>query len=774
MMKFAKLLLESYTHLTEGVNDGLFWLTGQQMPAPGQQVTLNHPTGGEGVTNPTIILQTDNNNITTATGGPFGDRARNINNLSAQDRTMINNWYSGKGDGEGGADASEVDQTQEPQQPTDPFELDPTLSSLGQEDKDRLLKIEEAIPGSIENLKTMYSNSLKLLVGYKKPTKIGQQALSEKVLFQKMFGGKSKGSVAYALEREIDAGAVRIDRTNSIAFALDGIPVAELSGSLESMASFSEAYSKSLECDKSNVDAFSKVSDTVRQDTSSGSFFFASPLDGNRFGISLSVAEQNPLNLMAKAYNDNLEKCAETVEDIDSYKIPEKRVEAGYTGDTGNIGNIVKEGSETVKEAAFLAHSGRKEEAAEKLRELMSKFGKTVFNALAMKRDVEGGTHAVDEMYAEVIDTLADMDIVDEKSVREFVQGPLKNYFLESLDFLNQIKPDYAARVGGTAGKGDKSDVDYVFKEERSLEGETGGVGMQEVKFEDLAPEVQTAIKKSGDEIQETYWVIPDSLKSYVREGDVKVGEATSLRTESQRLLDDDNEHGNFVWDKLLEGLPEEEREAVKAEGREVLRQMNQASEKVTALMEPFTTTSYPTPTAARKFVADQLRKVIPGTKGINKLADEIITEWEKTGAKKAIGLMDREIQNIVLNKNIVINARKNEVDKKKSRGGLAAIAALQASVGVDSTGRNPMSEIHIFSTGNTYRASQNDEIINPLRELLDPKSMRNLQLTRGQLGKQTIRVQNDGSLNFIPGKGKASATSTISTRNMKPQKKKN
>ena len=83
--------------------------------------------------------------------------------------------------------------------------------------------------------------------------------------------------------------------------------------------------------------------------------------------------------------------------------------------------------------------------------------------------------------------------------------------------------------------------------------------------------------------------------------------------------------------------------------------------------------------------------------------------------------------------------------------------------MGMDSTGKNPISSIHILSTGNTYRENQNQMIAEPLRDLLDPDSRRDLST-----GTSTWTVTDDGSTEFKAGKGKAEANSYINTRHLK------
>ena len=76
------------------------------------------------------------------------------------------------------------------------------------------------------------------------------------------------------------------------------------------------------------------------------------------------------------------------------------------------------------------------------------------------------------------------------------------------------------------------------------------------------------------------------------------------------------------------------------------------------------------------------------------------------------------------------------------------------------------MSTIHILSTGNTYREKQNSLIVNPLKELIDPKSSRTLSY----MGDSVIRVSNDGSMEFKADKGRCAGMGKINTNNLTPE----
>ena len=774
IMKFAKLLLESYGKLYEQDQKGfvVVFSTARGLQQGATQ-ELTPPNGGSTA----IVGRSQQEGNPYVKGGPFGGGQRSLGALSPEDKERLNNWWAGKEDpNQKDANQEEQPQDQEQVEQQDPFAFideDPMFEKLKQVDRDRLKKLEAAIPGTVGMYKDIYENSLKVLEGYTGPTRGGEAALSEDTLYQKVFGGKSRGSLAYSLEREIDANAVKIDRTKSVAFALDPIEISELSGSIEMMRDFSNAFAQSSECNSDNVDLYEKVNDRVRKspDTSAvdkaSTFFFSTPLDDKRFGISLNVAEQNPINLMASRYNDNIRNC-EGLDDPERYTIPEKAIEANWSSDSGNIGNKVKDASEQVKLAAYYAFIGDKKAAAEEIQSLQSKFGKDIFEALKMSRAVKDGEQALYEGYQETMDSLSEMGIASPGDIKKFVAGPLKNFFLESMDFLIRVKPDHAARVGGgSVGKGDKSDVDYVWNSPKDLGME--GIELEEVKFEDLDKDMQKEIRRKGGDIQATYYQLPESLKTYIKEGDVKVGDSYRTSKEAERLLGEGPEsaHGDAVWDMLLEGRSDQEKQTDIAEGRKVLRELKTASDRVRKLLGPLTTPSYKSREQARKFISSQVTEIMGTIPGKKKFIEGIMKEWEKNGSEKAIGLLDREVQMMTFNKYIKRD-RSGKVNKEKSRAGLLAIASMQASMGVDTTKtkKNCMSTIHILSSGNTYREKQNTLIVNPLKELLDPKSSR----TIGYMGESVIRISNDGSMEFKADKGRCAGMGKVNTNNLTPE----
>jgi len=747
-MKFARLLLESYSQLHEQQQD------------PTQVVA-----SAAGVPKKTAVQVTNPTTKTVGlvwTAGKNSDGATYFSNnpKGTYPQQVGTNGVAMPGEGFDDLTAflagKEKEQDKTPVVPEAP--VDPILSQLSEADLQRMEVLESQMPGITQAMKTVYEKSLGLIEDYP------ELNLSPKKLLQKIMGGETRGSLASNIEKEIQTGTVKIDRTERISFAVDPIGMADLSGSLSTMRKFSEIYSKSRNC-KASVQDMKEVKDKIRKAPGSSHFFFAAGLDDKRFGMSLSVAKENPLNLMAEQYNKNVEACKKGNIDIlieDDYSIPEKEIVANATGDAGNFTDMVTNASEDVKVAAFEILFGSEEKGKERLFNLVSRFGKNVFNVLQMKREVQEGDRVLDEKYQQAIDTLDSLGIEVDKDVMNTIKGPLRNYMLETMNFINELKPDYAIRVGqDTTTKGDKSDVDYIMKTRPDMNLPEGSLA--EVKFEDLSRDAKKAIINSGDEKQDTYFVVKNSLKTYTKEGDVKLGDSSNMETEISRLTDPNNPHGSFIMNAL------DLDEGTQAGALRILSKAQSASANVKKLMSGFTTNSYPTEQAARKFVSTQVSKIIKNAGITNfdndQLVKDAMKEFNSNGAKKAIGLIDRMVQQSILQKGISYNP--DGTINKRNKGtmnSLAAFAAIQASIGMDSTGSDPMSEIHILSTGNTYRENQNQMILQPIKDLLDPKSRRSLSM-----GSQTWRITGDGSVTFnADKKGRCSANSYINTNYLK------
>ena len=742
MMKFARLLLESYGRLHEqpmgGTQGYIEILTLANSMQDGASQLQTPPEGGSEAT----VGKSQEGNPYIK-GGPFGGGQRSLNTLGDEDVIAINNWWAGQGQTEPEKAAGDA----VPQQ--DPYDMDPVFSLLTEVDRDRIRNLDKLLPGAAARLKGIYENS-KGLVG----TQLGRKKLSERVLLQKVLGGSSRGSLAYNLEKELEKGesAIRFERSDFIGFAMDDdLKMISLSGSLETMEQFSEAFKKSQTCEQS-IDDMQNMKGKVRTD-GSGMYFFKNSYEENGFGLSLSLADENPINMMASQYNGNLDACYRS--GSENWHIPVKEIRANATGDTGNISNMIKEASEDLQVAAF--HLAKKEygTAKEIIMDVYSRFGEEAFRRLRLRREVEAGDNILDESYQQMIDELEAFGIEASDDIKNVIRNNLQAYVISSAKFARQLNADYAIRVGGAAGKGDKSDVDYVMKQ-KPINLPSGAV-MHKVKFEELAPEVR---KKIGTPTQSEYYLVKDSLKTYGNEGEVKVGTANSAETETSRLLDDNDKHGSYVWNEL--GVDDN----TKAAGREVLSKMQKTSASLKKLLDKdFRTGSMPVG-SVKKFVAKQIEGIAQqagASRDEIRAIKKVLSNYQKGEDNRAVlGMLDREFMMLNLKKSVTYNDD-GTLNKSKSKGGLAAIAALQASMGVDSTGLRPQSTINILSTGNIYREDQNEAIIAPLKELMDPNSQRSVSIFSSK-----VTIDQDGSFELKAGKGKAQGNGYVNTNYMK------
>jgi hypothetical protein len=281
MMKFARLLLESYSQLYEQQQDATQVVASAAGVPKKQAIQVTNPT-----TNTVGLVWTAGKNSDGATyfaNNPKGTFPMQVGNNGAampgEGLDALTSFLAGQ-------DEKEQKTTGVPEPPVDPI-----LSQLSETDQKRLENLESQVPGITNSLKIMYENSLTLMEDYP------DLDLSPRKLLQKILGGETRGSLSSNIEKELTTGTAKIDRTDRISFALDPIGMSDLSGSISTMRKFTEIYAKSRTCDASMEDMKS-VTDKIRKAPGGNHFFFAADLDDKRFGVSLSVADGNPLNLM--------------------------------------------------------------------------------------------------------------------------------------------------------------------------------------------------------------------------------------------------------------------------------------------------------------------------------------------------------------------------------------------------------------------------------------------------------------------------------------------
>jgi len=794
-MKFAKLLLESYSRLYEkatpnqgGVQELInksmsISAPGQTIPVQGYSDRLKRQTTGE-------VGRSENGPYLK--GGPFGSKTVSLISATPEQSTEIDNWLAGAGG------SLEINQKNLPEGPEiDLFSNNALVQGMKgkkkEENIDRIRKVEETFPGYLQTITNFFDNVKEgIAERYGKPVMVDGKyttPITESTLISKLIGGRTEGSVTHNIEQEIGSGTVRRESKSEgkVLFARDTTDLEAIQGVMDTFDRLGEAYKKMTTCDATDDD-FKFIRENIRKDTKTNAYFYKDPTSNNNFGMALSLADQNIMNLVGEDYNKRVDEC-DNIEDKEAAKIPTMEIAPVVTEGGGNYSNIVKEASERIVVVAHLAATGRAKEAGALLSGIISDFGKNVFIALNAKRRADRGQHVVDEGYSEIFDHLDFMGVETADDIRKAAKEHFLPYFSEIYDDMKELNASYVTRVGGgSVGSGDKTDVDYVWKEKPDLsKTDFSDAKTVEVKFEDLDPATQRDIRRSGDPIQETYHRLDDSLKYYGKEGDVKTGDSSTVRTSLGRLVgiapstsrdpERDIEHGRRTMDKIRTALasnPDLDVDKEMAKVEQKIRDIHKASESVSKLMDTdsWTNPNYKGSTEKKKMIRKHLEGIFEGAGmgDFNKFVKvkDVFDVYEKQGSDAAAGMIDRAIMQAMLSKDIVVD-RKGNIDKKKSLTSLAAFAALHASTGIDTMdNRNPMSSIKIKETGNLYRENQNDMIMEPITDLLNVESNRGLNM-----GQQTWRIDRDGAFMFSADKRRCSGTSYINTNYLNPRSRK-
>jgi len=816
-MKFTQLLLESYNRLNEqeGGQDVMSFLKGMAPAWVGPKDSEGNPTGvpkpasipvnspGDPSKEPVLVGYNNKGDIKIE-GGPLGSQFVN-GTLGAKPASLatLEKWYAG-GDGDKDEDKGGTG--------------DPVLDALSAPDLERVNKLEETFPGMIKNLKTIYEKSKSL-------------GVSDAKLLQKVFGGITRGSIAALIEQEVGKGkgAFREEGESFVGFAFDReLKLEDLNASFDAMAQFSQAYAKSINCEDLDQDTKEKVANNVVKDPVHNTFFFKNAYDPKGMGVSLSVADGNPLNMMAQEYSKNLKNCNKNDPDEseDANAIPEKKIHSSTAGNATNISNIIKDVSEIGAVAFHNIWEGERlggnlgtskiKEGVELIRGLLVTYGEDAFSYINLTEQIQSGDRMINDQYTQVTEAFHGLGITDDSSVFTAIRNLGEGYFKKSLQYYNQVQPDFAVRVGGYAAKGDKSDVDYIRKE-KPIEPLPKGSVMHHVKFSKLSKEAQEAIKKAGGPIQDKYWLIKDSLKVYKNKGNCKMGTGSNSGLEALRLTvpKDKNgkpngkpmdPHGGYVLDRIKpigELTPSQEKAwKTQLEGADKkFEAITAITEKIDRLMGTEFRTGSMSAEQAKIFIADQFQAMAEGMddaerKAFNTSMDisnkklpknaykdsEIVKnmldkykEGFKDGkttkrmAEHVTSMMKKVFTDYSLRKDIKYKTVKGRLIPDKSKpetmAAFTAIGALMASTGMDSTGLEPQSTIHIITTGETFRHNQNDMIAEPIQDLLDPKSDGNMDV-----GSSTCTIWGDGNLRSYAGRGgQSSYDCNANTNNLTP-----
>ena len=417
-------------------------------------------------------------------------------------------------------------------------------------------------------------------------------------------------------------------------------------------------------------------------------------------------------------------------------------------------------------------------------------YGDDAFSYINLTEQIQSGDRMINDQYTQVIEAFQNIGITDDSSVFTAIRNFGEGYFKKSLHYYNKVQPDFAVRVGGYAAKGDKSDVDYVRKEEPIKPLPKGSV-VHHVKFSELSKEAQEAITKEGGPVQEKYYLIKDSLKMYQKRGNTKMGTGSDSSLEASRLTDSGDPHGKYVWDRLrpkgkLSASQEKAWNKQMEAGQKKLEEVTSLTDNVDRLMGTEFKTGSMSAAQAKGFIADHTsmkisNRMLPKNaykqSKIVKLMLDKYKEGFKDGkntkrsSEHVTSMMKKIFTDYTLKKDIAYKEVNGKSIPDKSKPGtmasFTAIGALMASTGMDSTGIEPQSTIHIVSTGETFRHNQNDIIGEPIQDLLDPKNDRSLQAN-----VSSYVIDNDGNLTSSAGRGgKASYDMYVNTTHLTPDK---
>ena len=768
-MKFVQTLLESYNKLNEAAGGDVIGAitsaAGNLGKGDGSRNTITPPNGGSAGQ-----VGLNDKGEAFLEGGPLaGFSKANVITADQKTITTLQNWWAGEEE-TGSAQTG--------------LSLNPDIAALGRESIHRLRELEKVVPGITKKLLTLLKNARIL---EKEGLFKGRAGSS---LRQKILGLPTRGSLAFLIEQEFSKGAAAHRKlgVNIVGFVPnEGLSLAGLKDSFDTMVEFSEAFADVMSgCDQLDHDTMVGISTHVVRDEKTDSFFFKNVFDPEGIGIALDVAEQNPLNLMAKAYNEKLEECGEGKEE---YIIQDKSIQkSALENSKHSVANIIKAISEEGVVALFQIWQGGKNNSshlissgAEIMEHLIKTYEAVAFSQLVLRDEVLAGERISNEDYRNVIDDLENKGISGSDDILMVLRNDGASYFKRVLTYLDQLEPDFVVRVGGAAGKGDKSDVDYVKVDKPTKEQLPEGSVVNEVDFSKLSKEAQEAITKSGGPTQEKYWVIKDSLKVYDTPGDVKLGTITSLKKEARRLFaaittdgtmkkdhpdyisPADKKHGDFVWDSLMpkevfDKLSDKEQKLWRKNeesAKGILESMDMMSDTIQAIGADFKTGSL-TKTEAKEAVAAHIKEALNGAnldfpRGMDqsKWIEKMMKKYKKgEDPTEILAEIDKTLSTYMLKKGLIYDDN-GILDKKKSMPSLIAIAAMTASGGIDSTGHDVQSTIHIKSTGETHRGNQNKMILRPLLDMLDPNSPRGVNASFSR-----ITIDGDGYIEFSHQRG--------------------
>ena len=660
-MKFVQTLLESYFRLNEAEADviGEIAAAGNGLGnGDGSRKPITPPNGGN-----TGQVGLNDDGEAFLEGGPLAGFTKvNVGQeVSTENLKLLQNWWAGE---EGAVDSTATTVQ-------DPRYAD---AKLNPDEVDRLKELEGRFPGITDVLFSVYdsisgvgthsstSDKREGLLQQKSKTldKNGKPVFRDLLLGSiksRIFGGKGVKSLAYLIGMDsggvLDAFRENLDAEEVEHLSRDANQD-EILNSLNVMARLSEHFRKALEEDCKffdnhpdqakeaqrslirSVPTKDRKGQTTRP---AASYFFRNSLS-NGIGVSLALGQGNPLNIMAEAYNDLVNKCKK--EDYSIQEMDIESEEAPLVGDledknAGEVSQMTKKVSEgsipaffSIWQAATLTGLSSDDQRTlvqagiSKIRKIIKGTAEDVYQVVQMQREIYDGAHPMTQEHQRIINMV--MPILEEEDLdgdgkvdndpkgRQYtgqerdmervlnaVSGWGKEYFIRHIEWFNAVEPDFVVEVGDEGGgsKGVKSDSYFIKRTAPNPKTLPKKSVVNEVDFSSLSITAQKAIQaKSNTPIagNTKFWLIGDSLKVYGKEGNFKAGESSSIATEISRLLGEskkgskkkhDDAHGAKSWELLRPPkIADKEWEKRMRGGKKILRNVRAVHNALDNLLE--------------------------------------------------------------------------------------------------------------------------------------------------------------------------------------------
>lgn len=516
MKKFALELLECYTRLHESAGGPGFDYAIAKAPRwtkedKARGVPKPPPVNVPSPNNSALVIQAGVNNkhLPFLQGGVLGSQIISAKGPPPAYKIKLDNWYAGQGDGEeqqgvagqkpvqmSKAERQEMERQQRQQETTE--ELNQGFNGLG----DAVNSVFEAV-----------SNKIKTVL----------PGMSKERLHSSFFSN-ANNSVRTMSLKMLKRNLLFVEQTSDE----EGVTVFEREPPSESQVARSFKQYEKLVNLVDQLKRSSRKPEIIAQDlrkmknllykNEKGQIFLK--IDGKSLGgVCIMPSERHPLSEIVNEYEKEAKKFEENNPDVLDPDETLQLESFDFSKTSFNHGNVVKEVSEKLEQAAHYIASGNYDKAKPFLVSIAKQYKDSIGKALQLK---DGMLSEDDEMLVSMLDRL-DIKNGTKDEVEQGIQSILRGYLQPRIDFYNKFKPQHVSRVGGgDVGKGDKADNLMVWRE-KPTDPDLQPF-LKEVKFQNLDKDTQKTILSDGGDNTGSYYVVGVSLKTYMGGTETKAG----------------------------------------------------------------------------------------------------------------------------------------------------------------------------------------------------------------------------------------------------------